>query len=124
MHKLRLVLFTGFLLFAITALDSRAQTGSNEDNKPNASGQTEESAAQRHNAEAQAAYYRELTRNLNRTRTLRQTVVENPGIVAALVGAIIALITLFVNNRNSLRSQRDTQFYEALKRFGDQQSNH
>jgi len=43
-------------------------------------------------------------------------------VVGALIAAIVALLSLYVNNRTAIRNQRDTQFFEALKRFGDKDS--
>ena len=40
----------------------------------------------------------------------------------AISAAIVALMSLAFNYRSTLQSQRDTQFYEALKRFGDEDS--
>lgn len=40
----------------------------------------------------------------------------------AVIAAMVALLSLYVNNRTAIRNQRDTQFFEALKRFGDQDS--
>jgi len=52
--------------------------------------------------------------------------VANPaaalGVVGALVAALVTLVTFIFNYRATLQNQRDAQFYEALKRFGDQTS--
>ena len=51
---------------------------------------------------------------------------ENPtGFITAgagLIAAFIAFISLVINRSLTIRHQRDTQFYEALKRFGDKDS--
>jgi uncharacterized protein YjbI with pentapeptide repeats len=93
--------------------------------------------ARKANEEAQAEYYRELTRKLQQPsptpvppKTFSQSVAENPAsvigiigtILAALFAALVGLITLYVNSFNAYKAQRDTQFYEALKRFGDKDS--
>lgn len=92
--------------------------------------------SRRANEEAQAEYYREQTKKLREppapapTKSFWQSVAENPASILGVVGAILAalfaasvgLLTLYVNNRASLRVQRDTQFYEAMKRFGDKDS--
>lgn len=91
--------------------------------------------ARRESDEAQAEYYRELTRKLREptptpTKTLKEHLEENPtpvlgvlgAVLAALFAALVGLLTLYVNSRNALRAQRDTQFYEALKRLGDKDS--
>src|SRR5262249_34950567 len=44
------------------------------------------------------------------------------GVIAAFVAALVTLVTFVFNYRATIRNQRDTQFYEALKRFGDQNS--
>lgn len=44
------------------------------------------------------------------------------GILSACIAALVTLTTFVFNYRATLRNQRDTQFYEALKRFGDQNS--
>lgn len=41
---------------------------------------------------------------------------------AALIAACVAFVSFLFNYRSTLRSQRDTQFYEAMKRFGDKDS--
>jgi len=41
---------------------------------------------------------------------------------ASGLAAIVAFVTLVVNYRSNVQSQRDTKFYEALKRFGDKDS--
>ena len=50
-------------------------------------------------------------------------IADNPsaavGILAAFIAAMVGLFTLFINHQDNLHNQRDTQFYEALKRFGD-----
>lgn len=88
--------------------------------------------AKKSNDEAQAEYYRQLTRKLQEPspaptprKTFRESLAESPASVIGIVGTILAaglvalvgLITLFVNSRYATRSQRDTQFYEALKRL-------
>lgn len=92
--------------------------------------------SRRANEEAQAEYYREQTKRLREPpppapiKSFWQNVADNPAsilgvsgaIVAALFAACVGLLTLYINNRASLRVQRDTQFYEAMKRFGDKDS--
>lgn len=100
---------------------------------PAAPGEERLNEAQRSRDEAEAEYYRELLKRLNEpapsptpAKSFQQSIAENPtsalGIIAALLAAFVGLLTLYVNNRASLRSQRDSQFYEALKRFGDKDS--
>jgi hypothetical protein len=95
--------------------------------------------AQKANEEAQAEYYREQTNKLRQPplpatptpgKTFRQSVAENPasvvGVVGTIIGAIIvalvSLTTLYFNSRNAIKAQRDSQFYEAMKRMGDKDS--
>jgi uncharacterized protein YjbI with pentapeptide repeats len=93
--------------------------------------------AKKSNDDAQAEYYRQLTRKIQEPpptptprKTFRDSPAESPATVIGIVGTILAaglvalvgLVTLFVNSRYATRSQRDTQFYEALKRFGDKDS--
>jgi uncharacterized protein YjbI with pentapeptide repeats len=101
--------------------------------KASSSKEEQTSESQRSKDEAEAEYYRELTKKLREpspsptpVKTFQQTIAENPasalGIIAALLAAFVGLLTLYVNNRAALRAQRDSQFYEALKRFGDRDS--
>ena len=93
--------------------------------------------ARRANEEAQAEYYREQTNKLRQPpaspapdKSFRQTVAENPasfvGVVGTILGALmvamVGLTTLYFNNRNAIKAQMDTQFYEAMKRLGDEGS--
>lgn len=88
--------------------------------------------ARRGNEQAQAEFYREQTLRLRNptpspSKTFQQSMAENPAsvlgvigvIVAGLFAALVGLLTLFVNNRALVRSHIDTQFYNALKLFGD-----
>jgi len=59
------------------------------------------------------------------TKSFWQRLLENPsslGAVGAVLAAIVALSTFFFNYRSGLRNNRDMQFYECLKRFGDNDS--
>ncbi|HYP02321.1 MAG TPA: pentapeptide repeat-containing protein [Pyrinomonadaceae bacterium] len=90
----------------------------------------------RANEEAQTEYYREQLRKLREPtpqhtpKTLKQSIRENPAIAigtlgavsAALLATLVGLLTIYINHRAIRRLQRDTQFYEALKRFGDKDS--
>jgi hypothetical protein len=42
--------------------------------------------------------------------------------IATIVAAIFAIVSFALNYRTTVRNQQDTQFYEALKRFGDNDS--
>jgi uncharacterized protein YjbI with pentapeptide repeats len=81
------------------------------------------------NEEAQAEYYRVQTAKLlesPKPKTFWQSVTENPasmlGVLGATLAAIVALISFLFNYRATKENQKDTQFYEALKRFGDKDS--
>ncbi len=78
----------------------------------------EVSNAQKNNQDAQAAYYRKQLED----KTFWQKVGDNPAAVGAVVAALVALVSFLFNYRATLRNQTDTQFYEAMKRFGDKES--
>jgi len=92
------------------------------------------------NEEAKAHYYRKLTENLEKpppeksfwTRFI-ESIAQNPAGVFGVLGALIAVtgvliaaritfLSFLFNYYATLKNQSDTQFYEALKRFGDQDS--
>jgi len=78
--------------------------------------------ARRRNEDAQATYYQKQTEKLNQpapAKSFWRTLSDNAAILGALTAALVALFTLIVNQRTALRARRDTEFYEALKRFGD-----
>jgi uncharacterized protein YjbI with pentapeptide repeats len=85
--------------------------------------------AQRANANAQAEYYRLQAAKLRERppeTSFLTNLAENPAAAlsaaVAMIAALVTFTTFFFNYRASIRNQRDTQFYEALKRFGDQSS--
>jgi uncharacterized protein YjbI with pentapeptide repeats len=78
--------------------------------------------AQQELLRAQTDYYRAQTTKLSRGDSLLQNLRENPASTVGILGALVALISFAFNYRVTLRNQRDTQFYEALKRFGDKDS--
>ena len=92
--------------------------------------------AQRANEEAQAEYYREQTNKLRQApsptpkKTFSESVNENPASVVGVAGtilgativALVSLVTLYFNSRNAIKAQKDSQFYEAMKRMGDKDS--
>jgi hypothetical protein len=65
------------------------------------------------NQKAQATYYKRQVR----PRVWKQVQDMLPGVGASLA-AVVALLSLQLNLGATLRNQQDTQFYEALKRFG------
>lgn len=81
--------------------------------------------AQIRNENAQTEYYDAQTKKLDEEsqRTLwSKTLYNLPALVTAVGAILAAFFTLFsfiFNYRSAQRHQRDTQFYEALKRFGD-----
>lgn len=129
---------TTLLLFALIILSQaspRPTPGEQASASPTppAYGEKELKDAQIEREKAQAEYYRAEATRLQapaREKTLWQSISENPasalGVIGAFLTALFAaavgLLNLFVNNRTALRAQRDTQFYEALKRFGDKDS--
>jgi hypothetical protein len=74
---------------------------------------------------AQIDYFKAQTEKL-RYRSFKESLLENfVGLVTAFgafIAALIALSSLIINRRLTIRNQKDTQFYEALKRFGDKDS--
>jgi uncharacterized protein YjbI with pentapeptide repeats len=86
--------------------------------------------------EAQAKYYRESARKIIEANTPAGWIRENAAFFAGLLAGIVAFLSFFQaartaaanlrlsleNSRDQRLSQRDTQFYEALKRFGDKDS--
>jgi Pentapeptide repeats (8 copies) len=77
------------------------------------------------NEKAQADYYRAQAEKLQKPdpqKTFWRTLSDNAAILGALTAALVALFTLVVNQQTALRSRKDTEFYEALKRFGDKDS--
>jgi uncharacterized protein YjbI with pentapeptide repeats len=61
-------------------------------------------------------------------RAQREYYQRRPGLLERLapwasgLAAFVAFVTLIVNYRSNAQFQRDTKFYEALKRFGDKDS--
>lgn len=71
---------------------------------------------------AQTEYYKAQKDSLSKKVGFWQSLKDNPASTVGIVGALVALISFAFNYRVTLRFQRDTQFYEALKRFGDKDS--
>jgi uncharacterized protein YjbI with pentapeptide repeats len=81
--------------------------------------------ARRDNEAAQADYYRAQTQKLStpdQPKTLWQRLSDNAAILGALTAALVAVFSLIFNQRAALRARKDTEFYEALRRFGDKDS--
>jgi uncharacterized protein YjbI with pentapeptide repeats len=71
--------------------------------------------------EAQRDYYRAQAKKLSEPeKSFNLTSLLS--ISGAIAAALVALFSLYVNHRTATRTQKDTQFYEALKRFGDKDS--
>lgn len=83
------------------------------------------SEAQRANLNAQTAYYQAQTAKLNeptKTKSFLTSIQENPASVLGVSAAFVAFISFIFNYRATLISQENTEFYEALQRFGDKDS--
>jgi hypothetical protein len=88
--------------------------------------QTQKEQAKYYQAEvpernAETTYYTTQTNKLKekpQPKSLWENIKETPTSVGVLLAALAALFTYLA----TLRNQRDTQFYEALKRFGDPDS--
>lgn len=81
--------------------------------------------ARRDNEAAQADYYRAQVQKLaapDQPKTFWQKLSDNAAILGALTAALVAVFSLIFNQRAALRARKDTEFYEALKRFGDKDS--
>jgi uncharacterized protein YjbI with pentapeptide repeats len=79
-------------------------------------------AAHQQNDEAQTRYYEILARKAEEQQSLPQLLLSNLGALGATLAAIVALLSFGFNYRATSRNQKDTQFYEALKRIGDKDS--
>jgi hypothetical protein len=86
--------------------------------------------------DAQTAYYRASADKIIDGKTLGGWFKDNAAVFSGLAAAIVAFLSFYQssriaaanlklsleNSRSERRSQRDTQFYEALKRLGDKDS--
>lgn len=98
------------ILLALYLLLAAISFGESDDNRAL-------SEAQKRNQDAQAKYY-----EWQVNRGIFEKLTDNPAAVAAFLAALVAFITFYFNYRITQRNQADTQFYEALKRFGDKDS--
>src|SRR5262249_51795394 len=110
-------------VLAISLLGAGAVTRADTDVPPTNQAVQELSAAQRANADAQADYYRQQAakmRAASHESSLPKLLSGNPtamiGAVAAALAALTTIVTFVFNYRFTIRSQTDTQFYEALRR--------
>jgi hypothetical protein len=129
-HACRFIRVLGSLaLVVLSAVNLRA-AGYQANEIPPPSQHTEELLdAQRANERAQAEYYRLQTKKLQERppdQSFWKNAAANPaatlGAFGAVVAALVTITTFLFNYRSTIRTQRDTQFYEALKRFGDKDS--
>jgi hypothetical protein len=77
--------------------------------------------AERANQTAQAAYYTKLIEPTP-PKGFWANIRENPASVLGVLAAFVAFISFIFNYRATLLAQENTQFYEALQRFGDKDS--
>ncbi|MDQ2921089.1 MAG: pentapeptide repeat-containing protein [Acidobacteriota bacterium] len=70
--------------------------------------------------EAETEYFRAQTAKLKEPSV--QGFTSNIPAVAAVFAGFVALVSFLFNYSANIKNQRDTQFYEALKRFGDKDS--
>jgi hypothetical protein len=98
------ILTFGLLVFAVCAV--QAQTSPEQDRL----------------IQAQTEYYRAQTTKLSEKPGVWQSLRDSPASAIGVLGALVALISFVFNYRVTLKQQKDTQFYEALKRFGDKDS--
>jgi hypothetical protein len=127
MH-LKILLISSFILIAV-ASGTWAQSTQPQATPFALQQQSQLDQARQRNEEAQADYYRQQAnklRNPESRKTLWQNISDNPasalGVVGAIIVALVTLVSFLLNYRVSLNNQMDTQFYEALKRFGDKDS--
>jgi hypothetical protein len=79
------------------------------------------SEQQRQNLEAQTEYYRVQAEKL-RHPDLWTYLSGTLPVSVALIGVIISLVSFLRSQKRNIEQERNTQFYEALKRFGDKDS--
>jgi hypothetical protein len=149
-HKLRRALCVPVVLFAVTVCGAQAApSGTGAPPKtasepvqtvtpgapavaivpatPSPTEDLELSGARKRNEKAQAEYYEQLTAKLARQSEGGLTnylglAVAVASLSGALIAARVAYLSFFYNYQNQLRTNSDTRFFEALKRFGDKDS--
>jgi uncharacterized membrane protein YeiB len=92
----------------ITNLGVRAQSNETKPQSPEEQKLTE----------AQTKYYEAQTAKANEDRSTWQKLIN----LSAFLAALVAVLSLVLNYSSTIRTQRDSQFLEALKRFGDKDS--
>jgi len=78
--------------------------------------------AQLENQKAQAEYYKKQSSRKSFWKKFKEDIPAVSATLGAVIAAAIAIISLGVNSATGFRLQEDAQFYEALKRFGDKDS--
>jgi hypothetical protein len=83
--------------------------------------------ARKRNEQAQAVYYEKLANKLDQRSEGGQTGylvlwVALISLLGALIASRVAYLSFLYNYQNQLRTNSDTRFFEALKRFGDKDS--
>lgn len=83
---------------------------------------TELRRAQRDEVDAERKYYQAEAEKATAKPRLWERIVPLITPVGALLAAVVAFLSFSFNYRSTLLNQQDTQFFEALKRFGDKDS--
>jgi uncharacterized protein YjbI with pentapeptide repeats len=103
--------------FLAASLFTAQNLGSAQDNTNNVS-KTDEQKLDEAQTRAQTRYYEAQAAKLEQERSLSQRIIN----LSAFLAALVAVLSLVLNYSSTLRTQRDSQFLEALKRFGDKDS--
>lgn len=112
-----------FLMLTILAFESSVSAQENSNGSSTANVNAKAANQNTSNAEqqltnAQTKYYNAQTEKINDDRSRWSQIVS----FGAFIAAMVAIISVILNYSSVLRTQRDTHFYEALKRFGDKDS--
>jgi hypothetical protein len=149
-HKLRGVLYISVILFAVAIVIVRAAQGDTgapaktadkavqtptpgapsviaAPATPSPTEDPEFLVARKRNEKAQAEYYEQLAAKIARQSeggwaNYLGLAVALISLSGALIAARVAYLSFFYNYQNQLRTNSDTRFFEALKRFGDKDS--
>jgi uncharacterized protein YjbI with pentapeptide repeats len=101
------------LSLLVASMCIRQEVASAQDNTNN-SPKTEQQKL----TDAQTRYYEAQAAKLDQERSPSQRIIN----LSAFLAALVAVLSLVLNYSSTLRTQRDSQFLEALKRFGDKDS--
>lgn len=121
LHPAFLILVWCFLFTGGAPAQTSAPTPSHDARSEVTNEDRQLNEARRQNEEAKAEYYRTQTKKLNEP-VAAKGFFDNAAILGAVTAALVALFSLIVNLRTGFRARKDTEFYEALKRFGDKDS--